>query len=399
MVMIKYMKVPLTLVISAFALYASMTEVVASDGTGKDHSTAKNISADPILSLVEKLGEEADYIIEHQNNTDRADSLLREAINKAESSFNQTAILNAYIQYLGNEYLEHGAYTLQSIDKAANTLNDSGNDALSFDTYVAISKACIYMRNQESSLTYTMKLIALTSADSDLSQKCEALMLAGKALDLNGLKKDAFENFLKAEELVQQLHTEDKSSIQYDLDGALFDFYLKIHQFDKAAEHKLRQIELISGEHVDSVKLMWLKIDLCRLRLAENKEADVRSELDDIIAYSEKHHLLRIFDSALSTYRTILLNNQDLNGFKELFVNRYPENLMAMKEELPASFYIINSYIFEEEGKVDSADHYFQLAKQEVDSIGHEIYSSNFYKRFGEYFLRNARPIGTDGHI
>jgi hypothetical protein len=61
---------------------------------------------------------------------------------------------------------------------------------------------------------------------------------------------------------------------------------------------------------------------------------------------------------------------------------------MLKKEQLPL-YYIIKAYLKEEQEEADSSKYYFLLAESEALKKNNDIYESNFYKRYGEFLLRN----------
>ncbi|MEZ5022311.1 MAG: hypothetical protein R2728_03430 [Chitinophagales bacterium] len=275
------------------------------------------------------------------------------------------------------------------IEKINNSVEKANSDALVFDCYAAICKASNTFFDAERSLNYAIKLVSNISSENDATKKIRAYLLLGKALELNGNKKDAFENYLKVQELITQLGKEEKETYSYELNAQLFDFYLKINQFDKAVDHKMQQIEYLSHSSiVDTPKLMWLKLDLCRLHLAEDKGSNIIPQLEEVIKYSEDNEQLDMFINALSTYRSVLLNNEDIEGFHELFVERYPKNLLDFKKDAISTYYVIVAFIKEYEGEIDSASYYFMLAEDEVKKEDNDVFSANFYKRYGEFYLR-----------
>lgn len=359
---------------------------------GKEaHSFKHDSKEHKVMNTLSELDEEAKQIIEHEDNIPAADSVYHHAISIAENTFNDRITLLAYIQYLRNTDLAHPrGEMIKILYKVSDILNTVNDFDLIFAANEAITAMWVDKSDPENSLTYAMKLLSQASTTNSYEKKISAFLLTGKALEINNQKQDAFENYLLAREQISQLPDEKKAKHSYELDGNLFDFYFKINQFEKAAEHKIKQINYITSGHMDSTILMRLQLDLNVMRLAQNNLANVKEDLEEVISYGERHHKLRLRNLGLSFYRSLLLNTQDLDGFHELFVERYPDELQNIKNEFIAQYYIISAYLQEGSGSIDSARSFFIAAEEEVQEFDNDIYSSNFYRRYGEFLYRNG---------
>lgn len=380
------------IIILSMFTFLSPTFLFGADDVHHDKKSSKQSSevSNVIWDDIKHLSEEADYLADVKYDLKKADSLYQIALNKALASFDDVIILKTCINYINSIAIEYNLTHLDEVVKYAHDAMDGvSNSQLIFDAYTAMSNVYMSLYDLDRSLSYSMKLMSNATTSPNVKNKIRAFIQHGKALELNDKKTDAFENYLDAQELIASLHDHDKQELQFDLNGKFYDFYLKINQFEKAVFYKRKQIEHVSVAPVDSNQLMWLKMDLCVVQMNEDKDANLKPQLEPLILYSERNHNNRMFYSFASIYRTYLLNTGDFKGFKDLFVDRYPENLQLVKKEIPPLYFIILASLQEDRANVDSARYYFSLAEEEVKKIDNDIYGSNFYKRYGEFLLRN----------
>lgn len=375
-----------------FVMLLAITPAFAA-GDDKGHShEEESESGKGLIPELKKAYEDAQFALDKDSDYLKADSIMLAAIEKAESSFDQRAMLEAYINFLNYSYIEVDYDLVKDVVyRTEKTIKSTKDHSLTFRAIKAMTEAYLNQLDAENSLSYALRTTTLASTDPHPKHKAKAFLLAGNAMSLNGHKEDAYDNYLLAAEQIAKMSYPDKAEMNFERDGYLFDFYYQINQFDKALEHKSKQIEYAVNSSKDSLTILELELEKCWIYMEEGSRESVRVKLEEIIDYCEKYEYQYLLHLTLSFYRSLLLEGQELEGFAILFQNRFPEELNTMYDELPSMYCLVKSYIHEFEGDLDSSDHYMALGLTFKEDFGSNIYKANYLKRYGQYLLRTGR--------
>ena len=380
------------------------TSIYSEDHSEKAPKDANNSSLNdnPKYKVIQELCDKAYLLVVYKDEFKQADSVYQKAIHYANETYDNTIILKTNLNYLEHATddfdWKHMEASIKYVEK---NLASSSDDQVIFDGYVLITKSYLKFYDLEKSQQCVLKLMSDASTSNILTRKITAHLLQGQVSELANNKNAAFEMYLKSKELIAGLSEPNKSNFNYDLNGYLFQFYQNINEFDKARDHKKKQLIYVANPHnnspVDSNLLMWHNFEMTYLKLIENKKANIKPNLEELIQFSQRDGDRVLFNEVLSMYRTLLLNTDDLKGFNSLFVDRFPEMLERLKTEFPPAHYIIKAYISEDNGILDTANKFFEMAEEEVVLMENDFYSSNFYKRYGQYLIRiNQNEIALE---
>lgn len=328
-----------------------------------------------------------------QDDASNFDLLIQENIVAAELSFDQESILKAYMLYLENIYPGYSNPKLEhTIQKTIQLLPFIQNEGLKFRAWIAIANAYSFLHEYEISYQYASNALSYASASSneDKIQKIEANLALG--LSLAGLDNivEAYQSYLNTEFLITQLSKDKRAKFTRKLDHQLYLFHNHINNYNDAANIKIRQLrneELKTP--VDSLRIMWLKYEIAYSRIHSENDYPSEHTLNEIIEFTEikNYHRLQNFTHAL--YRKFLLDKNDLEAFYNFYHLIAPEEIHQIKKENLVQYYVFQAYFNEYKNRLDSAKFYFDIAESIIPENDNIYFQINFYKRQGEFYLRN----------
>lgn len=335
-------------------------------------------------------------LCEHElesNNDKKFDSIARLSLDLAESSFDPDLILETNLKYLG--YVKERGERLQIkkiITRTEGLALKEQSIKERINTWLIIAESTANLGMSEDTYKFASKALNEAIVERNNDYIIKAYLLLGKSLELHSHYIEAYQNYLNAlyqtELIKHEDHYDDKLNLCY---GYLFDFFNSIKEFEKAAEYKNKEIEYyLDKDQIDSTKLMKAKYDLCGIAIRAKMYANISKKLTQILDFADKSKNTELKDYALSLYRTFLIETNNHKGFKDLYVDKYPEELDVLKQKNRILYMRILAKISEYEGKMQEAKKRYQKAEQ-LFTINHSpIFKSNFYKRYGQFLKRKG---------
>jgi hypothetical protein len=340
---------------------------------------------------IEKLAELAYYYSDYLGDKAAADSVCQKSIDLAEASYRPGLLLLAYNRYI--ECVDAGLYPDKALGYALEAVklgkleNKPGLEWRSYSNLVAV-----YLSGYkyDKALGCSYQALAIADALEDAKLKSESYLLIGQSLEGNNQKIEAFRNYLNATALAEKINSKALLKKCY---SQLSAFYNSNKLYDKAIIYKLRQVDLISNEQpVDSVELMWAQYYLQVINVNSNNNKLNATSMQDVLDFAIRTNNTRLKNYEIALYRSYLIQADKINQLYTFYNKQYPEELLRLSRENPALYFRLLAYFNEEENRPDSA--YMNLLKAEklIESDPNKILRSNFYQRFGQFFVRQRKP-------
>lgn len=329
-----------------------------------------------------------------QNDLNAFDSLASLAILKAEGSFNHDVILQTKLRIL--ESIEYGDYKELDFKEMVIKVEDltlKKDNSSNFNTWLTITKAASRMFNPEIANKFALKCFSEATLGKSIADKVEAYLAMGKSLRLNGQYLESYQNYLHAKTQVEMVEPQKyRTELKKSCYNHLFWFFDELRDFDEATDYKYKHILLIMEEEpVDSMELMWAKLDMIKISIRAKKFKELTTKFDELLGYAERVHHKKLHDYTMSIYRTFLIETNDSEGFYKLYFEKYPEELADMKWDDPVSYFRINAHIAEYQQDFKLAQSYYQEAMNHQMNSDNYIYKSNLFRRYGQFLLKNEK--------
>lgn len=353
----------------------------------------KKKKSNEIANQIKELTDLCLHELKNNNDDNKFDSIASLALALAESSFDPDLILETNLKYLGCVKEKGERLQIRKIIKRTEGLALKKQTIKErINTWLIIAKSAANLGMSDDTYKFASKALNEANAENNQRYIIKAYLLLGKSLELQNHFIEAYQNYLNA--LYQtELNKHDK---QYNENlnlcyGYLFDFFNSIKDFDKAAEYKNKEIEYyLNKDKVDSTKVLWVKYDLCGISIRAKIYANIENRLLQILGFADRNKNIELKDYTLSLYRTFLIETNNHKGFKELYVDKYPEELEVLRQKNPILHMRILAKIAEHDKDMFRAKDLYNKAEQLFTSNQSPIFKSNFYKRYGQFLIRKG---------
>ena len=335
-------------------------------------------------------------LLQVYNDPATFDSVAYEAIQSAEAGFNREEILRTNLCCL--EVIENNPYKYLDFEKLVERTEELSLKFHSLksnlETWLILSESAARLYKTELANKYALKAFSEANMGKNVGIKVRACLALGNSQILQKHYLEAYQNFLNAlyqSEMIDD--AESRKAYQKSCHKHLSAFFNELRDFDQAAEYKLLEIKNINQDHpVDSLALYWAKLDMLGIAIRSKKYRDIPGEFEDIAQFALREKNQKLFDFSLATYRTYLIEANDLKGFYDLYALKHPEELKKLEKSDPISYYRIYAYISEYQGNFEMADEYYKQAETLVNATQHGVYQANYYRRYGQFLLRDHKP-------
>ena len=377
----------LLIVLYPFFLFSNGTSDPLSDLFNRCQKAATD--RDKVESLIEL----ASYYRNEEFNQAKADSFYQLAIDEADFSLDDELMFFANKKFLEDIPLEYENQACKtSCIRLVEIAKDYPKENRLFEAYYVYGKACLITVGCDDGKDMAFKAYELAISNELIDQIIKSKLLLGQVFAKEMKLADAFSHYsyasLKMEELGHD--SQSKAEFLFQYDAEMFKLYMSINNYDKAFEHKQKQIEyVLTNSPVDSLKLMWLKLDMADLWVRDKKNTNISGLYDEILEYasSKAHKTLKNY--CLSRYRTWLIKDERFKELKVLMMDRYPEEL-----EKEWNFKIM-AHIHEGMENMDSSIYYFKKEEAITQSSGNNYMIAHSFMRFGEFYKRQNDIINA----
>ncbi|MHC1707399.1 MAG: hypothetical protein AB9842_07745 [Bacteroidales bacterium] len=383
------MSIRFTLLLFSFLLLFKLFADEVSEGPKSGSAAYKK------QDLVYQLIKQGRHLEEVENDLPAADSKLWKAVELAGMSYNYELMLEAANAYL--ESMDMGAYNsrrLSLIPQMERTLLQVSNPSAAARTYCNIALVYHSAYDFDKSLDYSYKAFSVADLAASPDWKAKSYVSIGKAMEGKNQLLEAFRNYLQALNLAMKIQDQN---LEYDIHGVLSRFYHLSKDYDNAIKQKLKQLEILERKQdIDSVAFMWLQYDLEGINYSAFKTLN-EMNMEDLLAYSTRHHQKRLKESTLALYRAFLIHSERIDKLQNFYLKSYPAEFEKIKTTDPSMYNRITALFLEKDGKPDEALLRWKTAETLLDKENNKIFLANFYIRFGQFLKRqgeNAVAIG-----
>lgn len=324
-----------------------------------------------------------------QSNMNEAEKLLKTAVQKAESTYDKTLIINTYNYYL--ELLDNTAFNKERLIIAKKAEEISVHISDPHLVWRTFSNCCNTFQTgyqYDKALDFGYRCHTISEELNEDSLKILSSLMIGACLEKRNHFIEAFRNYLQA------LNIADKGQndrFRVRCYSALAQFYNLRHDFNKAIEYKLKQADLLRLQpQIDSPALMNLAFELEDINNYSRHEVNLQN-IKTILNYARQSGNAGLLNKTFALYRSYLINNEKFEDLKTFYTLTCPEELLRLRTLEPATFCRVKAYICEISGNTDSAEFFFLKAKELTDPGQNKIYRTNFYIRLGQFYNRHNK--------
>jgi hypothetical protein len=315
-----------------------------------------------------------------------ADSVAKNAVNICRLNGLQDSLLEIYKVYFNTVQESSDSMMLSQYYTIAHA---KGSDF--YKCYANIAMANYYrnMNQLQRASVYALEAKTMASNTNNHRLIIEAKLCHGIILTLENKKLEAFRNFNVA--LHEGKLLEDKSVINKSA-FHLAEFYISAGNLNNAEQLVQSQLLAITAsEPVDSFEYMrFLRIAAQIYFRQKNVPAEHQaSQL--VLDYAIGNNLSKLKQDILTQIRSNAFETNDFNRIKEIYCNRYPYLLAELANRDSLAYLKIKSIIAETNNHMDSASYFLTLA-QPLSNSKSLFFKANFYKRLGEFYLRQQKP-------
>lgn len=220
-------------------------------------------------------------------------------------------------------------------------------------------------------------------------QKCQYYLVLGDLQLILNEKVNCFSSYNTAVLLSRDCEN-DSLLIQSYLN--LNEFYSLNDNYQKTKEYlKLASDAYTAAEKKDIYDSLLIKANFVEVYTSENNAELAISLADDLMAFCHTHGYLAIRDRVFGSLRKYYLSSNNYTELCNLYCTKYPNELSRLKTTDLTVYYRVQALIYENMQKIDSAIFSFRKAEELITQHGSAASISNFYKRLGQFYLRQHR--------
>jgi tetratricopeptide (TPR) repeat protein len=316
-------------------------------------------------------------------------SYNNQAVEVAEMSRDRKLMASTYLlkgrRYLNNTSLaENLDKALVDLRRAEEIARENNLEYLLEESYRFQAVAWHNKGNDEKALSLTNQAISLAGNTENDSVKVHAYIGMGDQYLQMGEKLLSFRNFLEALSVAEKRGNESLLKIVYSY---LRRFYASIHEYAKAIDYGMKEYA-IDRKAWDVFQMVPDEYEMGDL-FAKNKQEDLALKMyENAIALADSVHynLLKI-DPYFRIFNMYFNGKQYVKGLNYLKAH---QQVITILEGIGYKSFIDQVYAmtFSEQGKFDSADHYFRLAEPDMEKKGSPSAHFDFYSAVGDDYVR-----------
>lgn len=319
-----------------------------------------------------------------------SDSLVRLAMKEARLSYdddNLLEVLNLMLE-IG---LDRRDESIQRIFPAAveELLRTTHNDELRWRSLMNLGLFHSARFDYGKAYDLSYQAFILSEQMDDNKKKTLSLLNAGKGLLGTNRKMEAFRYYLNALYLARSLDDDDLLIACYSTLSRFYNLN-KIHT--KAVEYKKRELEVVRGRNAtDSATILQIYLDLESIGFNSKDEVN-EDALLNILHYAQRTKNQDLLSNSVSLFRSALISSGRIDRLHRFYHQEHPELLVLLEQNEPLTYIRLKAFFSEHLDQRDSADHFYELAAEQMIRQGNMILSSHFFLRYAEYLLRTERP-------
>jgi len=329
-------------------------------------------------------------ILDRTGSVIKFDSCIIETIGAVEANYDLQQSLLLKTEYLANieKTYQLNSTTLKYLSELndyilSNTLLDDNPLAL-----FSLSNGYYCVDDLDKAIDVGIKSLNLAKEQNNAHYQLSCHLLLLKIYIEKEDIINTYQQLLDAKYIMNTQITPD-----YDLEYQILKSELVIYEYlrnEMEIFNCLKRIDdlVASSQPIDSLMLIKNRIDYTYYYVIFDK--DIPINIKDLLDYTKRHQKIKLQNHLLGIYRTYLLNSNKYDELFDFYVNSYPDLLKHESQLNACRFCTLKAYIYEYEGKLDSAHLAFTNAEEELNRSQNSLfYTINFYRRKGEFLIRN----------
>ncbi|MBK8702154.1 MAG: hypothetical protein IPN33_00100 [Saprospiraceae bacterium] len=270
------------------------------------------------------------------------------------------------------------------IDKLENYGSQLRQPADIWKCKIALAKGYLLIFKMEQARDFSYQALTTAIQLKDQQMTAKTHLVVGDIQQKMNNNVESIRNFLDALTIAES--TQDVV-LKMDCYNNLSKFYNLIKAYDKSIQYKLKELGIAeNAANQDSLRIMTLKCDL--EVIAFNNRTLNEKQLYKIIDFAKRNDLPKLKRNGLVIFRSHLIKQNDFSQLYNLFHKNYPEELEYIKVNDTTSYYRLEAFFREHEGKIDSAMKYYEMAAYRIDNSKDKLRRSSFYLRYGDFLER-----------
>lgn len=355
-------------------------ETVVIDSLKRELSKAKT-SADKVQFLLS--------LAQSSLDSSMSASYSSQAIEVAEMSRDRRLMANAYLlkgkRYLNNsEWAENLDKAIADLRRAEEIARTENFEFLLEESYRDQAIAWHNKGDDQKALALSNQALSLAGNTENDSVKVMAYIAMGDQYMQMGEKLLSFRNFLEALSVAETSGNEYLLRTVYTY---LRRFYASIHEYRKAIDYAMKEY-VIDRKAWAVFQMVPDEYDMGDLFAKSGQEDLALKMYENAIALADSVHydILKI-DPYFRIFNMYFNSKQYVKGLNYLKAHR---QVITILEGLGYKSFIDQVYgmSFSEEGRFDSADHYFRLAEPDMEKKGSPSAHFDFYSAVGDDYVR-----------
>ena len=357
-----------------------------------NHSWEAIKTAQPTSAQLDLIAEKLRHTKVRMGNVLESDSLCRYALTLANSSSDPNDYARALSLYFENAQLMNNSK--EAIELASQWKKENSEDLnVTWQSHYYLCKAYTGAFEFEKAIENGHTALDLARAIGDSLKVAQSMTSLASALNSNLDKVPALKLLLRAQDLFEE---ENNDLAFYRFYDELRNFYLFINRFEECYIILDKQHELIrESNELDSLDV--LAHDFWRSHV-DFSNPEIEVDLDLIkrrLEFCNEYNFFALREEYMSSYRTLLVRNNDFKGLDYLYREIAPDHLLEMKETRLHDYYRMQAYFSESRNELDSAEYFWINAQTFIEETSDLYRLANFYIRFGEFYERNGNLISA----
>ena len=321
-------------------------------------------------------------------------SYSSQAIEVAELSRDRKLMASAYLlkgkRYLNNtEWAENLDKAIADLRRAEEIARADNLEFLLVESYRDQAIAWHSKGDDQRALALCNQALSLAGNTENDSVRVYAYIAMGDQYMQTGEKLLSFRNFLEALSVAEKSGNESLLRVVY---AYLRRFYASIHEYGKAIDYGMKEyaIDRKAWEVFQMVPDQYEMGDL----FAHNGQEDLALKMyENAIALADSVHydILKI-DPYFRIFNMYFNSKQYVKGLDYLKAH---QQVITILEGLGYKSFIdqVFGMSFSQQGRFDSADHYFRLAEPDMEKKGSPSAHFDFYSAVGDDYVRRKEYV------
>jgi hypothetical protein len=282
---------------------------------------------------------------------------------------------------------------LQQFYTAANA---SGSDYYKCYANMAMANYYRSLNNLQQATSYALEAKSQASNAGKPRLVIQAKLCHGRALVFDNKKVEAFRNFNVA--LHESKLLEDPALINNSR-YQLVEFYRNVGNLDKAEQLVQEQLQDITKTApIDSFEYMSVLRIAAQIYFQQKNASGEKQATQLVLDYAIRNNLPKLRQDILTQIRSNAFESDNFNSIKDVYCIKFPTLLAELAQHDSLAYLKVKSVIAETDNKKDSAEYYLKMAESLCASKS-VFFISNFYKRLGEFYIRQNNVVAALPHF